>query len=167
MFQPDCFAETAAYGRPDYIDPDELPISDRTQLDYISRDVFTQESRAALLQYCTNSETGYLSSLQVGITNGIGSQTKWLLPIGTDPLSSNTAPDDDVSCAIRELERENFRVETIEVGYVTVGKIGEQGVIWVRLILRDLKNKGPADTDVIINLGKVENFMLKRTFKFS
>ena len=55
----------------------------------------------------------------------------------------------------------------MEVGYVNVGNAGEQGVIWMRMILRDLKNSGPADTDVIINLGKVENYMMKRTLKFS
>ena len=114
------------------------------------------------MQYCTSNTNGYLNSLQVGITNGIGSQTQWLLPLGSDQTAGL-----DAECAIRELERDNFRVETIEVGYVTAGQIDEQGVIWLRILLRDLKNNGPTDSDVIINLGKVENFMLKRTFKFS
>ena len=83
------------------------------------------------------------------------------------PLGSDQTAGLDAECAIRELERDNFRVETIEVGYVTAGQIDEQGVIWLRILLRDLKNNGPTDSDVIINLGKVENFMLKRTFKFS
>ena len=57
VFPPDCFDETARYGRPDLVDPLEVLTSDRGRLDYISKTVFGQDSRAALLKYCTNSDT--------------------------------------------------------------------------------------------------------------
>jgi len=97
-----------------------------------------------------------------GITNGIGSKISWLNSIGVKEKVS--APD---ACGTYELEKEDFKVASLEVGYVTINSVREQGVIWVRFILRDIRNNGPSDSDVTITLGKVEAFMLKRTFKFS
>ena len=85
--------------------------------------------------------------------------------LGHDDDSS--AAKASTTCAIREFERDEFRVNSVEIGYLTVGTPEEQGVIWVRFILRNLRNTGPSDSDVIITVGKVESYMMKRTIKFT
>ena len=96
------------------------------------------------------------------MTNGIGTESQWYNVIGeddkTNPLNK---------CAIFHIEKDDFRVNSLEIGYVQAGREFEQGVIWLRFIVRDLKNTGPSDSDVIITLGKEEPFMLKRTLKFT
>jgi len=96
--------------------------------------------------------------MQAGTTNGIGSKIRWLSSIGVKK---------GAVCGTYELEKEDFKVASLEVGYVTIYSDRQQGVIWVRFIMRDVRNNGPSDSDVTITLGKVEAFMLKRTFKFS
>ena len=60
-----------------------------------------------------------------------------------------------------------MRVATIEIGYLNVGVAREQSVIWLRILVRDIKNKGPAYSDVTVTIGKTETYMIKRTLKFS
>ena len=56
---------------------------------------------------------------------------------------------------------------TLEIGYLDAGAEIDQGVIWLRFLLRDLKNSGPSETDVNVNIGKEETSMKKQTLKFS
>ena len=66
------------------VDPLESIVSDASQLNNISKTVFGNESRVAFLRYCTDSVYNYIESVQVGITNGIGSQSTWLNVLGHD-----------------------------------------------------------------------------------
>ena len=126
----------------------------------IDRAEFGDASRVAFLSYCTDKTTAYLNYIQAGITNGIGSQIRWMSPIGEKNFNNQ-------GCGTYELEKEDFRVVSMEIGYITINSERDQGVIWTRFILRNIINNGPSDTDVTITLGKVEAFMLKRTFRFS
>ena len=132
-------------------------------LDNISKKKLGAEARVTFLRYCTDRNTLYVSSVQAGITNGVGSENKWLNVIGHDDQGE---PQTAV-CSIYQLEKDDMRVETIEVGYLNVGVAREQSVIWLRILVRDIKNKGPADSDVTVTIGKTETYMVKRTLKFS
>ena len=78
-----CFEESKLYGRPENtVDTEQTLSSDRSLLQNISKLAFGSESRVALFRYCTSQLSQYLESVQVGITNGIGSQTNWLRVIG-------------------------------------------------------------------------------------
>ena len=70
-------------------------------------------------------------------------------------------------CSIYQLEKDDFKVATLEIGYLDNGNDFEKGVIWLRFLLRDLKESGPTDSDVTVTIGKVETYMLKQTLKFS
>ena len=54
----------------------------------------------------------------------------------------------------------------LEIGYFDYGAITDQGVIWIRLLMRDSANSGPSDTDVTVTVGKEETTMFKKTIKF-
>ena len=84
VWSPECFEKSDAYGRGDIVDPMETVKSDSNQLDNISKTSFGNKSRVAFLRYCTDSNTKYIESLQVGISNGIGSQSSWLNVLGHD-----------------------------------------------------------------------------------
>ena len=73
VWPPDCFEESDSIGRGDILDPLEILVSDASQLNNISKTVFGDKSRVASLKYCTDSTSKYIESVQVGITNGIGS----------------------------------------------------------------------------------------------
>ena len=135
VWSPDCFEETDAYGRGDILDPLESLVSDANQLNNISKTVFGQESRVAFLRYCTNPTLKYIESVQVGITNGIGSQSSWLNVLGHDDNYNELN-----NCSIYQLEKDEFRVTSLEIGYLGNGTNFEKGVIWLRFLLRDLKN---------------------------
>ena len=100
--------------------------------------------------------------MQVGITNGVGSQSQWLNVLGHDD-KFNELND----CSIYQLEKDEFKVSTIEIGYLGNGSNFDKGVIWLRFLLRDLKNSGPSDSDVTVTIGKIETYMLKKTLRFS
>ena len=70
-------------------------------------------------------------------------------------------------CSTYQLEKDEVKVSTLEIGYLGNGLNFEQGVIWLRFLLRDLKNSGPSDSDVTVTIGKIETYMLKKTIKFS
>ena len=162
VWPPDCFEESASYGRGDILDPLETLVSDASQLNNISKTVFGNQSRVAFLRYCTDSSTKYIESVQVGITNGIGSQSQWLNVLGHDDKISELN-----DCSIYQLEKDDVRVSTLEIGYLGNGSNFDKGVIWLRFLLRDLKNSGPSDSDVTVTIGKIETYMLKKTLKFS
>ena len=88
-------------------------------MDNIPKSELSDKSRVAFLRSCTDIFTDYVVTLQVGLTNGIGSQIKWMTPIGRD--ESNELND----CATYELEKEDYHVDTIEIGYTNLGKLEE------------------------------------------
>ena len=69
-------------------------------------------------------------------------------------------------CVEYSLEKDNFKVAQLEIGYFDYGAITDQGVIWIRLLMRDSANSGPSDTDVTVTVGKEETTMFKKTIKF-
>ena len=73
--------------------------------------------------------------MQVGITNGIGSQSTWLNVLGHDDKFNELN-----TCSIYQLEKDDFRVSSLEIGYLGNGTEFQKGVIWLRFLLRDLKN---------------------------
>ena len=52
------------------------------------------------------------------MTNGIGSESLWLNIFGYDDSLSN-----QVTCSIYQLEKEDYKVRTLEVGYLNVGQL--------------------------------------------
>ena len=54
----------------------------------------------------------------------------------------------------------------LEIGYFDYGSTTDQGVIWIRLLMRDTANSAPSDTDITITVGKEESTMFKKTIKF-
>lgn len=54
--------------------------------------------------------------MQVGITNGIGSQSRWLNLIGHDDRVTITN-----ECAEFQLEKDEYRVQAMEMGFFSEG----------------------------------------------
>ena len=67
-------------------------------------------------------------------------------------------------CVEYSLEKDNFKVAQLEIGYYDFGT--DQGVIWIRLLMRDSANSEPSDTDITVTVGKEESSMYKKTIKF-
>ena len=72
-----CFEESYTSGRTDIVDALEISVTSKTEFDGIAKATFGDESRVAFLNYCTEATTNYIESIQIGITNGAGSQTQW------------------------------------------------------------------------------------------
>jgi len=58
-----------------------------------------------------------------------------------------------------QVERENYRVAQLEIGYLAAGLPNTQGVIWLHVTVRDVRLKSPSFLDVTFEVGKVESFM--------
>ena len=144
-YGPHCFSETTIYGTP-RAGSQEIPASDKTELDNIAQSDYGVNSRVTALRYCVTASTGYLNSIQAGLSNGFGSKIKWQKLIGLDDATRNAL----VSCKTYEMERDDYRVAEMEIGSQSTG------VIWLSFIMRDVKYKSPSPTDVKITIGKPE-----------
>ena len=83
-FGPYCFTETQLYGRANVGDVQEIAGTDKNNLDNIPLSDFGNASRVSMIKYCFDTRTAYLKSVQAGLTNGIGSEVKWLNTMGLD-----------------------------------------------------------------------------------
>lgn len=140
-----------------------MSTSDKNFLDNIPLSEFGNASRVTVIRYCIDKETGYLNSVQTGITNGIGSQIKYLQTIGLD----DSIKGDDLACEQFAVENEKFRVAEMEIGFIDGGSSKAQGVIYLGLTVRHVDMKSPSQRDVIIGLGKNETFMTRQKLFFS
>ena len=73
-------------------------------------------------------------------------------------------------CSMYELEQQDYRVISMEIGYLdetSDSSTARKGVIWLRFVLRELMNAGPTDSDKTIILGRSDNDMRKQTLKFT
>lgn len=143
-FGPYCFTETQLYGRADVGDAQEIAASDKTELDNIPLSEFGNASRVSMIKYCFDTRTAYLKSVQAGLTNGIGSEVKWLNTIGLDDKVSAA----NTECGMYHVEREDYRVAELEIGSVTAGLPNTQGIIWLAVTVRHVKNLSPTPFDV-------------------
>ena len=162
QYSPHCFKETLIYGRGEVSDRTEKQVSDKTFLDNIPLSEFGNASRVTVVRYCIDKETGYLNSVQTGITNGIGSEVRYMQTIGVD----QSFKGDDLICGQYAVENELFRVAQMEIGYIDGGSAKAQGVIYLGLTVRHVDIKSPSQRDVIIHLGKNETFMTRQNLFF-
>lgn len=130
-------------------------------LDNIATDDFGQFSRAAVVRVCQKKDDGFLSSVQIGLSQGTGTPVRWSLVHGTD---NNAVVDRE--CLDYELEKDCQVVRQIEIGYLDDGQPEDQGVIWLNFLLRYLEYNSTDTTDVVFDVGRKSKDMKTKTLSF-
>ena len=64
------------------------------------------------------------------------------------------------------VEREDYRVAEVEIGSITAGLPNTQGIIYLAITIRHVKNLSPSPFDVTFELGKIETFMTRQKLYF-
>lgn len=78
---------------------------------------------------------------------GIGSEITWLSGIGLDDSISSKAAF--LECDMYHVEHRKYRVNLIEIGYLTVGLPESQGVVWLGITVEDATKNAVNDAKLI------------------
>ena len=82
-YEQSCFVDSKLVGANALFTNSAQSFSDLTMVNNLQKTVFGSNTHVAVLKYCTNSNTGYLSLVQAGLASGIGHEVIWLNAIGS------------------------------------------------------------------------------------